>query len=106
MEKTMDRDKMMKQAKILRDKKTARMATLAKELRPRVENGIVTYDHPVPRSSEQVRAFSAPPAKPARSVSKQTQTTATQVQPQQVNSHKVVRQQTKGCSGCKRKIGK
>ncbi len=60
----------------------------------------------IPGKPPATDAAAAPAAKPARSVSKQTQTTATQVQPQQVNPTKIIRQQTKGCSGCKRQIGK
>lgn len=101
----MDRKKMMQQAKVLRDKKYARMKIVAKQLRPKVENGVVKYDKP---QSQEVRKFAAPPLPvksarpvlPAQHKSEQSQ----QAQQQKINPQTVTRR-SKGCSGCRRKSG-
>lgn len=108
-EKHMDREKMRKQAKILKDKKLARIAQLGKQLRPQVESGVVKHQVPV-KQVKKVQQFTAPPApapvSPQRMVIPKSQQTHRQdMQQQSVNSKKVVRRQ-KGCSGCGRKIAK
>ena len=101
----MDRQKMMRQAKILKDKKLARIAKLSKQLRPQVKAGVVKYAAPVVKQIQDVRQFAAPPP-PIRTdrVVLPTQQTQQQqdMQQQNVNPKKVVRRQ-KGCSGCRRK---
>lgn len=105
----MDRQKMIRQAKVLKDKKLARMAKLGKQLRPQVEAGVVKYSSPVVEQIPEVRKFSAPPppVRVARTVvPKAFQTEQQQEMRQQnVNPKKVVRRR-KGCSGCRRKIAK
>lgn len=102
----MDRQKMIQQAKILRDKKLARMAQLGKQLQPQVEAGVVKYAVPVVEKNKDVRQFSAPPllVRSARTVVPNSQQTQQQqdMRPQNVNSNKVVRKSS-GCSGCSRK---
>lgn len=95
----------MKQAKILRDKKLARMAKVAKELRPTVQQGVVKYEAPVVKRIKEVRQFAAPPPpiRTARTVVPKA-TPQPETQQQNINPQKVVRRQ-KGCSGCRRKIG-
>lgn len=82
------------------------MATVAKKLRPKVEQGVVKHDRPV--RSQEIRQFSAPPVpvKSARSVSPPVPLTQQQqdAQQQKIDPQKVVRRR-KGCSGCRRKIG-
>ena len=105
----MDRQKMMRQAKILRDKKLARMARLGKQLRPQVEAGVVKYAAPVVKQIQEVRQFASPPppVRTARMVVPKAQQSPKQQEmtQQQVNPKKVIRKQ-KGCSGCRRNIGK
>ena len=101
----MDREQMMKQAKILRDKKLARMAALANQLRsqsrpktepPKVKDGVVQFNQIRP----QTQQFIAPP--PARVVlPKQMQTQSVQPAPQKITPQKV----QQGCSGCRRNLG-
>lgn len=109
MEKIMDRQKMILQAKVLRDKKIARMAKIGKQLRPQVEAGVVKYPTPVVKQIQEVRQFAAPPlpVRVARTVVPQVQKTQQQqdMLQQNVNPKKIIRKQ-KGCSGCRRKIGK
>lgn len=97
---------MIRQAKILRDKKLARMAKVARQIRPRVNNGIVQYDSPTLDQPKDVKKFSAPPAATtARKVIPSSQTIPQQEQAKQsANPKKLVRKQ-QGCSGCKRRIG-
>lgn len=104
---TVNREKMARQAKVLRDKKLARMAKLGKKLRPKVESGVVKYNSPVPEEVRKLRQFSAPPtpARTARTVVPQSQQTdRTDMQQQKVNPVKIARR-PKGCSGCRRKSG-
>ncbi|MHA2279509.1 MAG: hypothetical protein ACXAC5_01270 [Promethearchaeota archaeon] len=78
------------------------MAKIAKQLRPKVEGGVVKYDTP------QQRQFAPPPppVRPARSIMPQTSSSQQQqAQQQKINPQKIVRR-SKGCSGCRRKIGK
>lgn len=102
----MDRQKMMRQAKILRDKKLARIAKLSKQLRPQVEAGVVKYAAPVVKQIQEVQKFAAPPPpiRTARTVILPAQQTQQQqdMHQQSVNPKKLVRRQ-KGCSGCRRK---
>ena len=102
----MDRQKMIRQAKVLKDKKLARMARLGKQLRPQVEAGVVKYVTPVIEQAKEVKKFAAPPApvRAVRAVVPEAQRTPQQraTQQQNVNPKKVVRKQ-KGCSGCRRK---
>lgn len=102
----MDRQKMMRQAKILKDKKLARIAKLSKQLRPQVEAGVVKYAAPVVKQIQEVQKFAAPPPpiRTARMVVPPTQQTQQQqdMRQQSVNPKKLVRKQ-KGCSGCRRK---
>lgn len=102
----MDRQKMIRQAKVLKDKKLTRMARLGKQLRPQVEAGVVRYATPVVKQINQVQQFVAPPPpiRTARTVVPKSQQTQQQqdMQQQNVNPKKVVRRQ-KGCSGCRRK---
>lgn len=97
---------MIRQAKILKDKKLARMARLGKQLRPQVEAGVVKYVTPVVEQIKKVQKFAAPPSpvRAARAVVPEAQRTPQQqvTQQQNVNPKKVVRKQ-KGCSGCRRK---
>lgn len=97
----MDRQKMIRQAKILKDKKLARMAQLSKQLRPQVEAGVVKYAAPIARQF----ASPPPPIRTARTVVPKAQQTPQQQEQQQqsINPKKIVRQQ-KGCSGCSRKL--
>lgn len=77
------------------------MAKIAKQLRPKVEDGVVKYDIPQ-------KKFSAPPlsVRPARSIMPQSTSPQQQQQTQQkINPKKIVRRD-QGCSGCRRKIGK
>lgn len=101
----MNREKLMQQAKILRDKKFARMARLGKQLRPEVEAGVVKYKAPTP-PLQRARQFAAPPppTRSARTVVPQAKLTEqqTEMRQQQVTPTKVIRKQ-KGCSGCRRK---
>ncbi len=102
----MDRQKMMRQAKVLKDKKLARIAKLTKQLRPQVEAGVVKYSAPVVKQMQEVHQFAAPPppVRATRTVVPKTQMTEQQqdMRQQNVNPKKVVRKQ-KGCSGCRRK---
>ncbi len=102
----MDRQKMMRQAKVLRDKKLARMARLGKQLRPQVEAGVVKHVTPVIEQSKEVKKFAAPPTpvRAVRAVVPKSQQTPQQqeMRQQNVNPKKIVRKQ-KGCSGCRRK---
>ena len=100
----MDKDKMAQQAKVLRDKKNARMVTLIKQLRPKVENGVVKYDRP---QAQEVQQFASPsPIRTARTILPVQKTIQQQAQTQQkINPQKIVQTQTKGCSGCSRKLG-
>lgn len=102
----MDRQKMMRQAKILKDKKLARMAQLGKQLRPQVESGVVKHEAPVVRKTQEVRKFSAPPSpvRTARTVIPKVERSQQQqdMRQQNMNPKKIVRKQ-KGCSGCRRK---
>lgn len=104
-----NREKMRRQARLLREKKLARMAKVAKRLRPLVEKGVVKYDMPVPRKPKEIRTFASPP--PAKRVIRQVVPQAQQTEQQQetrqqqINPTKIVRKRSKGCSGCRRKIG-
>lgn len=97
---------MIRQAKVLKDKKLARIAKLGKQLRPRVEAGVVKYTAPVVKQIQEVRKFAAPPPpiRAVRTVVPKAQQTQQQqdMRQQNVNPKKVVRKQ-KGCSGCTRK---
>lgn len=97
---------MVRQAKILKDKKMTRMAKLAKQLRPQIEAGVVKYAAPVVKQIQEVRQFAAPPPpiRIARMVIPKIQQTQQQQETRQqnVNPKKVIRKE-KGCSGCRRK---
>lgn len=97
---------MMRQAKILKDKKMTRMAKLAKQLRPQIEAGVVKYAAPVVKQIQEIRQFAAPPPpiRTARMVIPKIQQTQQQQETRQqnVNPKKVIRKE-KGCSGCRRK---
>ncbi len=101
----MDREKMIRQAKILKDKKLARMAQLSKQLRPQVEAGVVKYAAPIAKQIARQFASPPPPIRTARTVVPKAQQTPQQQEQQQqsINPKKIVRQQ-KGCSGCRRKL--
>lgn len=104
----MDREKMIKQAKILREKKFNRMVAVAKQLRPKVQDGVVVYDTPIAKKATDVRSYAAPPVTATRSrkvlPKAKVPTEQQQIQTQQkINPHKIVKR--KGCSGCRRKIG-
>ena len=104
----MDREKMRQQAKVLREKKLARIAQVAKQLRPHVEKGVVKYNEPSSYKPKEVRSFVIPPSpQRIRSVMPMAQQSPQQqeMQQQQINPQKIVRRQPGGCSGCKRKIG-
>ena len=96
----MDREKINKQAQVLRSKKLAKSST---RIGPKVQNGVVKVDIPVPKTT--VKSYSTP--KPPTHLSKKT-TNAEQkvkrqsIDPRNVSSHRPVRQ--KGCTGCRRKI--
>lgn len=100
---------MMRQAKILKDKKITRMAKLAKQLRPQIEAGVVKYAAPIAKQMQEIRQFAAPappapPVRTARMVIPKIQQTQQQQETRQqnVNPKKIVRKE-KGCSGCRRK---
>lgn len=96
----------MRQAKVLRDKKLARMAKIAKTIRPTVSRGVVKYNAPVVKKIKEVQQFAAPPPpiRTARTMAPKGQQVSSETQQQRVSPQKVVRRQ-KGCSGCRRKIG-
>lgn len=75
------------------------MAKVAKQLRPKVEGGVVKHETPQPRQAQPL----APPApvKIARAVGPKTQAAPPQQQTQ-LNPQTVTRR-NKGCSGCRRK---
>ena len=99
----MDKNKLMQQARILRQKKLTRMAQTAKQSRPTVESGVVKYNSPVPMKPTEIRTLSAiPPAnKVARSILPQQQS----VSPQTIQPQKVIHK-TRGCAGCRRNRSK
>lgn len=107
--KRVNKEKMRHQAKLLREKKLARMAKVAKRLRPRVEKGVVKYDLPVPNKPKEIRNFAVPP--PAKRIVRQVVPKSQQTdqqqdtKQQQINPQKIVRRRNRGCSGCRRKIG-
>jgi len=105
MEIAMNRKKMIQQAKVLRDKKHARMATVAKQLRPKVEGGVVKYDKPQPQETRQFAAPPPPTRAPRPVLPKEKSEQTQQTQQQKINPQTVVRR-SKGCSGCRRKLGK
>ena len=82
------------------------MVKLGKQLKPKIEKGVVKYDLPVPRSTKNVRQFAAPPppTRTARVVIPKPNIQRQEAQQQKINPRKVTN--TKGCSGCKRNIGK
>ena len=101
----MDRQKLIQQSKILKDKKLARIIALSKQLRPQVKEGVVKYPAPVVKQIQDVRQFAAPPPpiRVARTVIPKAQTQQQQdMRQQNMNPKKIVRKQ-KGCSGCRRK---
>ena len=104
----MNKRKMSQQAKILRDKKIARMVAVAKAIRPRVKDGVVKYDTAIAQKAKQVRTFATPPApRTVQQVGPKSQQPSDQQQiqtQQKINPRQVVRRK-KGCSGCRRKIG-
>ncbi len=103
----MDREKMKRQAKILKDKKLARIAKLSKQLRPQVKGGVVKYSAPIAKQIQKIQRFAAPPpplTRAAQSVLPASQTQhQEQMKQQNINPKKIVHKQ-KGCSGCRRKI--
>ncbi len=102
----MDRDKLARQAKILREKKMARVASVAKQLRPTIKDGVVKYDNPTVVKPE-TRQFAAPPA-PVRTVLPETRKQDVPQEIQQQKMEKIQQQinpktQTKkGCGSCRR----
>ncbi len=103
----MDKKKMSQQAKVLRNKKLARMIAVAKAIRPKVQDGVVKYDTTIAQKAKELRTFASPPTpRTVREVGPRTQPTERQqVQTQQkINPHQVV-QKKKGCPGCRRKMG-
>ncbi len=104
----MDKKKMSQQAKILRDKKIARMNAVAKSIRPKVKDGVVKYDTTIAQKAKQIRTFATPPApRTVHQVGPRSQQPSEQQQiqtQQKINPRQVTRKK-KGCSGCKRKIG-
>lgn len=99
----MDRDKIKKQAKILRDKKMARIAKVAQDLRPKIESGVVKYNRPRPAEMKQ---FIVPPVpvRVSRSVSPPTPPSPQklEIKQQQIDPTKVT-QVKRGCASCRRK---
>jgi len=103
----MDKKKMSKQAKVLRDKKLARIAAVAKAIRPKVKDGVVKYDTAVAQKAGELRKVASPPTpRTVREVGPRSKPTEQQqIQTQQkINPHQVIRKK-KGCSGCRRQIG-
>ena len=98
---------MAQQSKILQAKKLARMAAVAKQLRPKVAGGIVSFNQSqVPVNIQQFATRTPPVGRTntVRSVVPPTGKVQTFQQTQPLQPQKVVKTQT-GCSGCKRKIG-
>lgn len=92
---------MVQQAKVLKDKKYAQMAKVANQLRPKVQDGVVKYENPQPRT----RQLAPPAPKIVRAVAPKAQTPTAQQQQdqqQQLNPQTITRR-SKGCSGCRRK---
>jgi hypothetical protein len=96
---------MAQQAKVLQAKKLARMATVAKQLRPKVSNGIVSFNQSqAPVNTQQFATRPPAVGNTARSVVPQSGKVQTFQQTRPLQPQKVVKTQT-GCSSCKRKIG-
>lgn len=102
----MDRKKMRQQAKVLRDKKLARIAVVAKIIRPRVQDGVVKYDTTIAQKAKELRSVPTASPRTVRTVGPRSQPTEQQqAQTQQrINPHQVISKK-KGCSGCRRKLG-
>lgn len=100
---------MMQQVKILREKKLARMVAVARSIRPKVQDGVVKYDTAIAQKAKELRTMARPPSpRTVQEVGPRPQPNAQQqIQTQQkINPHQVIRQQKKGCSGCRRQIGR
>ena len=112
----MDKDKMMQQAKIIQQKKIARIRQLSKSLRPTIQNKVVKFDQPVnlnPNKTGQSMPVNPPPPQILKqntgtnlfanqSSSQQQQ----KPQPKPQNPPQPVKKEVrKGCGSCKRKLG-
>ncbi len=93
---------MIEQATLLRNKKLARMAKMAKQPRAQVQRGVVRYEVSTTQKPTEIRHFAVPP--PPKRV-KQAPVENSKVQPQKIDPRTIIQQKrTKGCSGCSRKM--
>ena len=97
----MDREKINKQAQVLRSKKLAKSV---QPIAPKVQNGVVKVEIPIPKN--RIKTYSTP--KPPTHLAKQVTNSEQKVQRQIINpqnvstTHRPVRK--KNCVGCRRKI--
>lgn len=88
------------QAKVLRTKRFARSQSVS----PKVSDGVVSYDAPIPKTKEQLRLFQAkslPSSRPAPIPTAPSKIVTSTQPPLTVPTVKI----TRGCGGCNRKLG-